>query len=111
MEPTRLDDEDDDLNRPTDVIGQRAPREWADTGVHHHADGSVDRIPPFDKRTGEHYWVVITTYHVDPAAFTDATRTPMLDRENLVLITGVGCFHCETPYTPQMARRRCRGHG
>lgn len=86
------------------------PREWVSTGHTERVD-PVDRVPEFDPRTGEHLWIVGTTYRVNPAEWFDPTHTPMLDRENLLLVSPPGCWHCEQIYTPQLAKRRCRGHG
>lgn len=85
-------------------------RAWASTGHREHVSGlEIDRIPPFDPRTGDHLWTVVTAYRVEPAGFADPTATPMLDRENLLSVAGPGCFYCEQPYTPLLASRRCKG--
>jgi hypothetical protein len=69
----------------------------------------VDRIPEFDPRSGEHYWIVLTTYKVDPEKFTKGEG--FLDTENLVSVSPPGCYHCEQVYTPYLAHRRCKGEG
>jgi hypothetical protein len=84
-------------------------RAWQSTGFSQHAPGDVDRIPEFDSRTGDHLWIVITSYRVNPALMSDPTHTPMLDTENLVSVTGPGCFYCEQPYSPRLGSRRCKG--
>ncbi len=71
----------------------------------------IDRIPLFDPRSGEHFWIMALAYRVDPKLFADGTHTPILDRENLASVSGPGCYYCEQPYSPQIAARRCRGHG
>lgn len=86
-------------------------RRWASAGHTQLVDGFTGRMPDFDPRTGEHLWMVNTTYRVDPAQWTDPTHTPILDLENLLLVSPPGCWHCEQLYTPQLAKRRCRGHG
>lgn len=83
-------------------------RRWEGTGQRYEASSSGDRIPAFDPRSGNHYWILITTYNVDPSLWSDPTHTPMLDTENLVLITGPGCFYCEQHYD-QVKHRRCKG--
>jgi hypothetical protein len=82
------------------------------TGFVQRVSGNIDKIPSFDKRTGDHYWILITTYHVsDPARFYDPNDEEMLmDLENLVLTSPIGCFHCELVWTPRMSHRRCKGH-
>jgi hypothetical protein len=55
---------------------------WRGTGVQVEIPGDVDRVPPYD---------------------------PMLDQENLLTIVGPGCFYCEQPWSPRLARRRCPG--
>ena len=85
-------------------------RQWTSTGDKQLVEEPPDRTPEYDPRTGAHLWMVLTMYQVDPAAFTDPTRTPMLDRENLLSVQGPGCFHCEQVYTPNLATRRCKGH-
>jgi hypothetical protein len=87
------------------------PRAWAGTGQSVRVDEFADRLPAFDPRTGDHLWIVSTTYRVDPAQWADPTHTPILDTENLLLVSPPGCWHCEQLYTPQLAKRRCRGHG
>lgn len=68
----------------------------------------VDRIPPFDPRTGEHLWIVAVAYRVDPSAW-DRTKLPVLDQENLARIAGPGCYYCEQTYSTLLAGRRCKG--
>lgn len=80
-----------------------------------YADESVwtRRIPPFDPRSGDHYWIIPVAFRVDPAHWAaaqhDPTITPMLDLENLAEISPPGCYHCERLWTPELARRRCKG--
>jgi hypothetical protein len=75
--------------------------------------GGVDRIPPFDVRTGNHYWVLPMTFSVaDPERFYNADHADgpgLIDKENLVLVSAVGCWHCEELYSPRLASRRCKG--
>lgn len=61
-------------------------------------EGGIDRIPPFDPVTAEHFWVVQLTFGVrDPHRYYDyRTAGPMIfDLENLVLTGVVICWHCE----------------
>lgn len=86
-------------------------REWVSTGHREVIDSQVDKIPEFDPRKGEHFWIVITTYKVDPSRVTspDPTVTPMLDHESLVAVVGPGCYYCEQVYEPVLKHRRCKG--
>jgi len=81
---------------------------WKGTGFTVEAPPEVDRIPPFDPRSGDHIWLIITAYRVDPARWTPG-HSPHLDTENLVSIVGPGCYYCERPYSERLARRRCPG--
>lgn len=65
----------------------------------------IDRIPDFDPRTGDHLWCITTMYQWGGPDIEQTT----LDRENLLCIAGPGCYHCEEPYTQQLAKRRCKG--
>lgn len=85
-------------------------RAWVSTG--HQVkieEGLIGRIPDYDRRSGDHFWTVATTYQVNPANFRDPSATPMLDQENLVMVAGPFCYHCEKPYRPGMELRRCPG--
>jgi hypothetical protein len=86
-------------------------REWTSTGEKQliETPAEFDRIPPFDPRTGDHLWIIITTYKANPGQWDDPTHTPMLDRENLICVSGPGCFYCEQPYSTLLASRRCKG--
>lgn len=84
-------------------------RAWESTGHQQEIPVTVDRIPDFDPRTGDHLWCVATMYHVQPAMWTDKAVTPHLDMENLLTVQGPFCFHCEEPYTRRLATRRCKG--
>lgn len=84
-------------------------RQWVGTGHQQFVAEPPDRVPEFDPRSGDHLWVVLTMYRIDPSGFADASRTPMLDTENLLTVQGPGCYFCEEPYTPRLASRRCKG--
>lgn len=83
--------------------------EWMPRGLERVA-GNVDRIPPFDPRSGWHLWIMTQAHRIDPKQFF-GEQPPLLDHESLVLIVGPGCFYCEELYTPMLASRRCKGHG
>lgn len=68
-----------------------------------------DRIPAYDKKKREHLWTVLTMYRiVDPlAAMSGATQ--LLDTENLLTTTPIGCFYCEQGWTKTLHYRSCSG--
>ena len=73
---------------------------------------AMNKIPGFDPRTGEHYWITIALYHHRDIEKVIATADPVdLDKENHVSVGATGCYYCEEPFRPQLLRRRCRGHG
>lgn len=76
-------------------------------------DGGVDKIPDFDPRTGDHYWILPVVYRInDPARWYDPSQpveSRLLDLENLVMVTAVGCYYCEKVYDARLASRRCKG--
>lgn len=75
-------------------------------GTYQEVVGYVDRVPDFDPRAGDHLWIVNATYR-----WGGPSEGPSyLDTENLILITGPGCYYCEQVWTPQLATRRCKGH-
>ena len=87
-------------------------RAWRSTGHKAYVDPeamALDRLPAYDSRSGDHLWLVMTSYRVVPALWTDPTHTPQLDQENLVSITPPFCYHCEQAYTPLIGSRRCKG--
>ena len=82
-------------------------RAWVNTGHQVHIEeGVIDRIRPYDSRSGDHLFVVMTSYEVNPVKFRDPTLTPVLDQENLVSVIGPLCYHCERAYKPGMEKRR-----
>lgn len=81
-------------------------RAWTGTGHHQEVPGQVDRIPDFDTRTGDHLWIIITTYQWGGPT----VERPTLDGENLLAVQGPCCYHCEEPWSERLAKRRCPGH-
>lgn len=78
---------------------------WASTGFVHEVPTGIDRVPPFDPRSGDHLWVICTAYRWGGPT----VETPHLDMESLLSISGPGCYYCEREYTPLLAARRCPG--
>ena len=61
-------------------------------------------------RPGEHLWIMTAGWLIaDPGSASDPDVIKLMDRENLVIMAGPGCFKCERPYSGQMAKRRCLG--
>lgn len=82
-------------------------------GDTYHMTGEVDRVPPYDPRSGDHFWCIPVMYRVtDPARWYDDSQpdeSRILDMENIAVVTGVGCFYCERLYRRGMEHRRCPG--
>lgn len=72
---------------------------------------AVDKIPEYDKRKREHYWIATVAYHIaDPAEAMRPDNGPvMMDLENLVHVGPIGCFHCEEPWDRYLHFRKCPG--
>lgn len=78
------------------------------TGIRYDLPSSavLDRRAQQADKPGEHLWVVLATWHIsDP----ERPGAEFLDQENLILVTGVGCFKCEKEYSRQLAKQRCTG--
>lgn len=80
-------------------------RAWVGTGEQQHVPGDIDRIPEFDKRTGDHLWAIFTMYRWGGPT----VETPTLDMENLLSVLGPGCFYCNQEWSERLATRRCPG--
>lgn len=57
---------------------------------------------------GEHLWVVAAAWRVNPATFK-AGDEMHLDTENLLHISGVGCYVCEREWSWPVASKPCPG--
>lgn len=44
----------------------------------------------------------------DPRAARDG-ELHLMDRENLLMIAGPGCYKCERPFSNRVAKQPCRG--
>lgn len=78
---------------------------WAAQGIQRVIPGEVNRLPEYDPRSGDHLWTINLAYrwggpHIE---------TPILDKENLLLIAGPACYHCEQGYSDRLFKRRCPG--
>lgn len=77
-------------------------------GISQEAPGGFHRIPEYDRRTRDHYWVMSAAWKVDPIKAKSGDDN-YLDMENLVTLQGPGCYYCGLAWTPHLARRRCAG--
>ena len=64
---------------------------------------AFDNIPPYDKRTGAHYWVIVAAF------FMDNPYEVVMSVDSLVAITPGVCRYCELPYSVTNKTRRCPG--
>lgn len=78
------------------------------SGVYQESGTVPFKIPDYDPRSGDHFWVMGLLYKVDPEKLA-AGEQGILDTENLVSMQGPGCYYCEQVYTPLLAKRRCNG--
>jgi hypothetical protein len=61
-------------------------------------------------KPGEHLWIMTAGWIIaEPASASDPDRIKLMDRENLAVFAGPGCYKCERPYSGKMAKRRCLG--
>jgi hypothetical protein len=59
---------------------------------------------------GKHLWTMVAAWSVaDPQSWASASHQVFMDRENLLQISGPGCFKCEQEWTRKIAARPCRG--
>ena len=61
------------------------------------------KVPPHE---GVHYWIIMTTFSVDPMKIFENGEV-LLDHENLVSVSYVGCYHCHEPYSKSKVGTRC----
>lgn len=85
---------------------ERPDRPAGAAGIYYEAS-QVDRIPPYDRKVRRHYWIVPVVFQiVDPHRLNGPVY---LDQENLVLISGMGCYYCEREFSPRVAVTQCPG--
>lgn len=75
------------------------------TGFVEQVEGFKDKIPNYDLRSGNHYWIIINSYKFNP----ENKGQTLMDHESLVSVAGPACFYCERAYSPLLATRRCKG--
>lgn len=61
-------------------------------------------------RPGEHLWIMTAGWLIAaPSSAGDPAVLKFMDRENLVILAGPGCYKCERPYSAKVAAGRCPG--
>lgn len=75
-------------------------------GIRQHVP--TTKMPGTDVETtpGEHLWVVAAAWRVNPATFRSDRA---IHTENLVHISGAGCFVCEQEWSFVVASKPCPG--
>jgi hypothetical protein len=79
------------------------------TGHTEFIEGFRSKVPEFDRRSGDHYWVIITTYNIKNPSTWGKDGHGLLDHESLVFVSPIGCYFCEQMHTPLLEKRRCKG--
>lgn len=83
--------------------GVEVPVTLENTGIYTERN-VADRVP-FNK--GEHTWLAMCGYLLSDPRPIKANQI-ILDGENLVTGPYIGCYWCEEPYTPRLARKPCK---
>jgi hypothetical protein len=58
-----------------------------------------------DPGPGRHMWIWLAAWYVADPRELEVN----LDRENLINMTGPGCYKCEQPFSNRLAKQPCRG--
>lgn len=67
--------------------------------------GKLEELVLRSLRIGEHLWIATAAWVVA----NPASSQLILDRENLLVVPGVGCYICELSYSARQASRMCSG--
>lgn len=67
----------------------------------------LERDPLEGVAPDEHVWAMFLMYRVDVNTVFDGQHH--LDTENLITMTGPGCYRCEQVYTLEIAAKPCPG--
>lgn len=78
------------------------------TGFTERIHDTSHKIPDFDPRSGDHFWIMVTSFKVDPVKAMKGDQ--LMDHESLVSVVGPCCYYCEQLYNKTLASRRCKGH-
>lgn len=66
-----------------------------------------ERDPLADVAPTDHVWALFAMFRVDPDTVFNGQSH--LDTENLITISGPGCYRCEQTYTAAIAAAPCPG--
>jgi hypothetical protein len=89
-------------------VSRRAPS--PDRDYQPPTPATLDRRLRAADRPGAHLWIMTAGWLIaDPATVSDPDVIKWLDRENLVVMAGPGCYKCEEPWSPELEARICRG--
>lgn len=58
-------------------------------------------------KPGEHIWALFAMFRINPEKMADGPA--LMDTENLITVSGPGCYVCEQVYTKEIAAKRCPG--
>lgn len=76
------------------------------------ASAAFDRDVEYATKSGSHLWIVALAHRLstDQARLMTEGRSDAvpLDAESLV-VSGTGCYICETPLSARLLNRRCKG--
>lgn len=59
---------------------------------------------------GKHLWIVTAAWLIDPAQYFTSGEDVHLDTENLLKLSGVGCYVCEQEWSWPVASKPCPGN-
>lgn len=84
--------------------------EWRGTAEYVDVDGQVNLISDYDPAAQAHLWLVAVAYLVQPRLWAQQQQDPpLLDQENLVLLRGPNCYHCDQAWTAELDDEPCPG--
>jgi hypothetical protein len=81
---------------------------WQGTGEVFNTPPTLHRIPEYDPKLRQHFWIIPVAYAVDPRSWKEGD-SPMLNANNICSIPGAGCYYCERVYTHVEGLKSCRG--
>ena len=94
------------------VTAMAAEASWRITGGSQHYEPPGERVRERRLRAvdrpGEHLWVITGAWLLaDPER--PFRETTILDMENMLGLSGPGCYKCEKPWSRRLARQPCTG--
>ncbi len=76
------------------------------TGFYEHISTQT-RIPDFDPRSANHFWMIIVSFAVNNPEQLIKTGQGLLDHENIAQVTPIICAYCAVEYSKRENFRRC----